>query len=100
MDTTIGTCIKKRREELKMTQSELGKALGYRYGNFIGYLENGRTVFPLDKWEEYADVLQMPKYEFLEIIFRERYPDMLKYMTFHPDKTDVYISLKEKHHNL
>lgn len=100
MDITIGACIKKRREELKMTKSELGKALGYRYGNFIGYLENGRTVFPLDKWEEYADVLQIPKHEFLEIIFREKYPDMIKYLSFHPVETQVELSHQKKGHDL
>lgn len=81
---SIGDFIKKNRERLKLTQAELGKALGYRYGNFIGYLENGKAVFPLDKWEEYAEVLQVNKHAFLEIILHEKYPSMLPYMSFHP----------------
>lgn len=96
MNTSIGSVIKKRREELKMTQSELGKALGYRYGNFIGYLENGKTVFPLDKWEEYAEVLQIPKHEFLELIFSEKYPDMMEYLSFHPLETELVRSAPKK----
>jgi transcriptional regulator with XRE-family HTH domain len=84
MTTTIGALIKQRREELKMTQTELGKTLGYRYGNFIGYLENGKAVFPVEKWEEYAEVLQVPKHAFLEILFQEKYPAMLAYIDFHP----------------
>ncbi len=79
----IGIFIKKNRERLKLTQAELGKALGYRYGNFIGYLENGKAVFPLDKWEEYAQVLQVEKHVFLEIILQEKYPSMMPYMSFH-----------------
>ena len=66
-----------------MTQSELGNALGYKYGNFIGYLENGKAVFPLEKWEEYAGVLQIPKHLFLEILLRERFPNMLRFLSFH-----------------
>ncbi len=84
MANIIGDFIKKNRERLKLTQAELGKALGYRYGNFIGYLENGKAVFPLDKWEEYAEVLQVDKHAFLEIILREKYPSMMPYMSFHP----------------
>lgn len=84
MANIIGDFIKKNRERLKLTQAELGKALGYRYGNFIGYLENGKAVFPLDKWEEYAEVLQVEKHFFLEIIMREKYPSMIPYMHFHP----------------
>lgn len=84
MATSIGALIKKRREELKMTQTQLGKALGYRYGNFVGYLENGKAVFPIEKWEEYAEVLQIPKHDFLAILFREKFPGMLAYVDFHP----------------
>ena len=86
MTSSIGTLIKKRREEMKMTQSELGKALGYRYGNFIGYLENGKAVFPFEKWEEYAAILQIPKHEFLQTIFQEKFPSMLAYIDFHPSQ--------------
>ena len=80
---TVGQLLKQKREELKMTQSELGSALGYRYGNFIGYLENGKAVFPLEKWEEYADVLQIPKHLFLEVLLSERFPNMLRFISFH-----------------
>jgi len=92
MGYSIGEFIKKRREELKMTQSELGKALGYRYGNFIGYLENGRAVFPIEKWEEYAEVLQTPKHDFLKIVFQEKFPAMLDYLDFHPARKDAESS--------
>ncbi len=92
MEYSIGEFIKKRREDLKMTQSELGKALGYRYGNFIGYLENGRAVFPLEKWEEYAEVLQTPKHDFLKIVFQEKFPAMTAYLDFHPARKDTEIS--------
>ncbi len=75
-----------------MTQTELGKALGYRYGNFIGYLENGRAVFPMEKWEDYAEVLQAPKHEFLEIVLREKYPGILAYLDFHPARKEMKTS--------
>ncbi|MDD2318649.1 MAG: helix-turn-helix transcriptional regulator [Geobacteraceae bacterium] len=92
MEYSVGAFIKKRREELKMTQTELGKALGYRYGNFIGYLENGKAVFPVEKWEEYAQVLNTPKHEFLKIIFQEKYPSMMDYLDFHPAQKSMEMS--------
>jgi len=82
---TVGQLIKRKREELKMTQSELGKALGYRYGNFIGYLENGKAVFPIEKWEEYATLLRVPKHLFLKVLLGERFPNMLRFVSFHDD---------------
>jgi len=96
MEHSIGEFIKKRREELKMTQSELGKALGYRYGNFIGYLENGRAVFPIEKWEEYAHVLRTPKHDFLKIVFQEKFPTMIAYLDFHPARSAAEIIPPQK----
>lgn len=98
MNNAIGDFIKKRREELKLTQADLGKALGYRYGNFVGYLENGKAVFPLDKWEEYASVLKVEKHHFLEIVLQDKYPSMSPYLHFHPateNVTPASISKKE-----
>ena len=88
VNNAIGDCIKKRREELRLTQADLGKALGYRYGNFVGYLENGKAVFPLDKWEEYAAVLQIAKHQFLRIVLQDKFPSMLPYLDFHPASQD------------
>lgn len=88
VNNAIGDFIKKRREELKLTQADLGKALGYRYGNFVGYLENGKAVFPLDKWEEYATVLQVAKHQFLSIVLQDKYPSMLPYLDFHVASQD------------
>lgn len=96
MEYSIGAFIKKRREELKLTQSELGKALGYRYGNFIGYLENGKAVFPIEKWEEYAEVLQTPKHDFLKIVVQEKFPTMTEYLDFHPARSFVEIIPPQK----
>lgn len=83
MNRDVGDFIKKRREELKLTQAALAKKLGYRYGNFIGYIENGKAVFPVERWEEYAEVLQAEKHVFLEIVLRDKYPDMIAYLSFH-----------------
>ncbi|MHC1697462.1 MAG: helix-turn-helix domain-containing protein [Geobacteraceae bacterium] len=97
MEYSVGAFIKRKREELKMTQSELGKSLGYRYGNFIGYLENGKAVFPIEKWEEYAEVLQTPKHEFLKIVFQEKFPGMMDYLDFHTARTGVEHLPLQKH---
>jgi len=76
----IGPYIKKRREELGITQLQMGKSLGHRYGNFVGAIEKGQSPFPLEHWQEYADFLQVPRREFLKICLTEIYPNMLPYL--------------------
>jgi transcriptional regulator with XRE-family HTH domain len=82
----VGPMIKERREELGMTQNDLGRALGYKYGNFIGMLENGNALFPLERWEDYAEALKFKKHEFLEAVMTEKYPSILRFVDFHPEK--------------
>jgi transcriptional regulator with XRE-family HTH domain len=76
----IGRRIKEQREAMGLTQSALGKMLGYRYGNFIAMVEGGNSAFPIDKWRDYADQLNIPRHEFLELVMKETYPEMIPYI--------------------
>ncbi len=96
MNHEIGIFMKKRREELGLTQAELARKLGYRYGNFIGYLENGKAVFPVEKWEEYAEVLQVDKHVFLKQVIGAKYPDMLAFLDFHAAESELPESELDK----
>ena len=80
----MGEFIRERREELGMTQREFGAELGYAYGNFIGMLETGQSRFPIDKWQRYAEVLEVPREEFLRRVFEdnEDLRTMLPYLEF------------------
>jgi len=82
----VKSMIRQYRQDLDWTQSELGKRLGYKYGNFIGMVETGKAEFPVDKWELYADTLGIPKHTFLKALFEDYFRDMLPYVTIHPNK--------------
>jgi ribosome-binding protein aMBF1 (putative translation factor) len=79
----VGPLIKKNRKKLQLTQKELAAKLGYKYGNFIGMLEKGQAIFPIERWEQFAKVLEIPAHEILRAIFEERYPRMLYVLDFH-----------------
>lgn len=56
---TIGERIRIRREQLKMSQDELAKKIGYKSRSSINKFETSRTL-PLDKVELVAKALDCP----------------------------------------
>ena len=54
----IGDMIKKRREELGMTQEELAEKLGYKSRSSINKIESGINDLPQSKIVEFAKVLK------------------------------------------
>ena len=65
MDTLIGNRIKKRREELGMTQQELADRVGYAAKSSISLIESGRVQPPFDKVISIAQVLSCEPSELL-----------------------------------
>ena len=55
----IGKMLRAYRDKTGLTQVDVAKDLGYKYGNFVGMLEGGNAVFPLakGKWLEYAKLI-------------------------------------------
>lgn len=74
----IGRFIKEKRTALGMTQSQLARKLGYKYGNFVTMLENGNASFPLDRYRDYADALLVPRHEFAYLVAQDTYPDLVE----------------------
>lgn len=74
----IGRFIKDRRSALGMTQSQLARKLGYKYGNFVTMIENGNASFPLDRYRDYADALMVPRHEFAYLVAQDAYPDLVE----------------------
>lgn len=74
----IGRFIKEKRTALGMTQGDLARKLRYRYGNFIGMLENGNAAFPLARHRDYADALLVPRHEFAYLVAKELQPELLE----------------------
>lgn len=92
----VGPLIKKQREDLDLTQNDVGLALGYRYGNFVGMIEKGNSPFPLDKAIAFADVLEIPRHKMIEAAISELYPDLLPYLEFKPVPKEKYAELDRK----
>jgi hypothetical protein len=76
----IGRFIKKRREEMGLSQVALGKLLQYQYGNYIAMIEAANASFPLERWRDYADALQVPRHEFLKLVLEDAFPEMMPYI--------------------
>jgi len=83
----LSAFIRRRREELEMTQLALARKIGYRYHNAIALIERGSMMFPLDQAYQFADALEVPRHEFLELVFQELYPDYAELMVFRPART-------------
>ena len=89
----VGPLIRKKREELGLTQNDVGRALGYRYGNFVGMVEKGNSPFPLEKAIAFADVLEIPRHKLIEAAISELYPHLLPYLEFKPVPKGKYAEL-------
>jgi len=78
----VGKMIKAYRDSNQLTQAELAKELGYKYGNFVGMLESGNSVFPLakGKWLEYAKAIEADPTEFLLTALCDVHPEMEPYL--------------------
>jgi len=74
----IGKMIKDYRERNDLTQLDFAKMIGYNYGNFIGMIESGRSVFPLakGKWMDYAKAINADPTEFLLKALCDVYPEI------------------------
>ena len=77
----LGRLIRMRRDELGLSQLELARALGYKWGNFIGMIETSRHV-PFERWDDFAKELQFPKHVFLRLVLTELFPKVLPYVEF------------------
>lgn len=66
MVTTLGAKVKTAREESRMSQLQVGVALGVSDKTISGY-ESDRIVPPIDKIQKIADLLKKPVGYFLGI---------------------------------
>lgn len=57
--------LKQRREEKKLTQSELAEKLGYKSKTSIHYIENGKKQIPGNKLVKLAGILDIELRELL-----------------------------------
>lgn len=77
---TFGELMKKRREEAKVTPSQLAVSLGYQHTAFIYQVEKGYKI-PASAIKIIADVLGLKgpaRREFYFTALKEHYPDLLR----------------------
>lgn len=65
-----GLWLKRRREEVGLSQRELAQALGLKFYSFISQVENGRTRVPPELLRPWAEALQMPVKNFARMMLR------------------------------
>ncbi|MFP5213344.1 MAG: helix-turn-helix domain-containing protein [Acidobacteriota bacterium] len=80
----LARIVSERRARLGLTQAELGRRVGYKYGNYIAMIENMSSAFPVEKWRSYANALDIDEIEFLKIVIDE---------TFHPDLQERIVTV-------
>jgi hypothetical protein len=92
----VGQFIRRRREELGLTQRQLGvERLHFKYGNFVGMIETGQSKLPDEIWESWADALELKpeaRLEFLRLIIEENYPHFARYMQLHEPRPAMRIT--------
>lgn len=66
----VGRFIRERRRELKLTQEDVMKALGYGSPISVSEVELGRVGVPYRRVYQYADVLRLPREEFADFVMR------------------------------
>ena len=76
----LGKMIKEARITKGWPQLELGKMLGYRYGHFVGSLENGKAEIPYEKIPALSELLDLNPRELLKDVMSIRHPEVVQYL--------------------
>ena len=67
----VGAFLRKRREELGLSQGDIIKTLGYTSRNSVSNLETGREGLPAKRIYAWADILQVPRDAFFRFVTGE-----------------------------
>lgn len=67
----VGEFIRQRRRQLGLSQRDIVEALGYKSAVSISDVEIGRTRVPFRRMYQYADVLRLPRDEFVRFVVGE-----------------------------
>jgi len=70
--------VKERREQLGLSQVELGRALGIASGEFLCMVESGKRHFALDNIPRLAAVLQLDPAELCRCAWFEAAPSLYR----------------------
>ena len=73
----LGRHLRKLRESRKLTQGQLAAMVGFEYYTSISQIELGRIRLPTERYEKYAQALDMPIREFARTMMK--YYDPITY---------------------
>lgn len=87
-EENLAKFIRNHRKELGLSQRQLGERLGYKMGNFITLIENGRAPFPVSRWLDYAQALEVQPVKLLRLVITAHFPEMLEFIEFREVKNE------------
>lgn len=65
-----GLWLKRRREELGLSQRDVADCLGLKFYSFISQVENGRAPIPPELLQDWSSALRLPTAEFAKTTLR------------------------------
>lgn len=69
-----GLWLREKREAAGLSQRELAEKVGIEYYTFISQIESGRGKVPTDRYQNYANALDIPDREFATTMLRYNDP--------------------------
>ena len=72
--------LRNARLKKRWTLRQLGKMLGYGYGNFVGMMESGQSQIPIELVPLLCDLLDMDTKKFLKEVMVCRYPGAARFL--------------------
>ena len=69
----LASAIRQWSERTGESVRSIGTRLGYKQATVLSHMSNGRVGIPVERAEELAAALDIPKAEFLEAVLRQRY---------------------------
>jgi transcriptional regulator with XRE-family HTH domain len=85
----LRTFMRRRREELGLTQVDVARAVGVSSGDFISLVEKGIRKLDLDRMPRLAEVLQSDPVEVSRVALQEQYPLLATVLVGRPSKKTV-----------
>ncbi len=72
----LSSAISRATAERGTSLRKIGAELNYRQAVVLSHMASGRVGIPIDRAEDFADKLQIPKGEFLAAVLKQRHPDV------------------------
>src|SRR3546814_12064454 len=72
----LASAFKKAWDEKRLSQRKLAKQLGYRSSVVLSHMASGRVPIPIERVDDYAQLLEMDEGEFLLAVLEQRSPHL------------------------